>query len=201
MQMDTNSESVMVRQALAGSKEAFALMVCLHQAPVRCWLARYVRDATAADDLAQEVFVRAYRGLGEFREESSLRGWLLGIARNLAVHYLRTEMRRRQRESHPLVAAAAAWRWERLNRQPPEDDDPNGLLTALRGCLKRLSPAGRQLVDEHYFERESVKSIAARLGRKAATVRMTLFRIRTALGECIRKNLEGHPNHGTPARD
>ena len=91
-------EAVLLRQAAGGSREAFALLVRLHQAAVRWCLVRYVRDPATADDLAQEVFLAAYQNLATCRSAGSLRGWLLGIARNVAIQHVRSESRRRLRE-------------------------------------------------------------------------------------------------------
>ncbi len=182
-------EAVLLRQAAGGSPEAFALLVRLHQAAVRWRLVRYVRDPATADDLAQEVFLAAYQNLATCRSAGSLRGWLLGIARNVAIQHVRGDARRRLRETGPLATQLAQWRIEQLEQDPADSLDHERKLASLRECVEHLAPESRRVVEEHYFQRQTVESIAQRQGRGAGTVRMMLLRIRKVLGECIRKNL------------
>jgi RNA polymerase sigma factor (sigma-70 family) len=111
---EETEQADLLRQAAGGSREAFAQLVRLHQAAVRWCLVRAVRDPVTADDLAQEVFLAAYKNLATCRSAESLRGWLLGIARNLAVQHVRSEARRRLRERGPLATQLAEWRIEQI---------------------------------------------------------------------------------------
>lgn len=89
------------RSALAartGEPTATAAFIRATQADV--WrLAAHLVDAQAADDLAQETYLRAIRALPRFRGESSARSWLLAIARRACMDELRTRTRRRRRDA------------------------------------------------------------------------------------------------------
>jgi RNA polymerase sigma-70 factor (ECF subfamily) len=189
---EASDEALLLQQAASGSREAFALLVRLHQAAVRWCLVRYVRDPATADDLAQEVFLAAYQNLATCRSLDSLRGWLLGIARNVAIQHVRGEARRRLRERGPLSTQLARWRIEQLEQDPQDSLDHQRKFETLRNCMEHLAPQSRQVVEEHYFHRQTVESIAQRQGRGAGAVRMMLLRIRKTLGECIRQNLGHH---------
>lgn len=186
---EAGEEAALLRQAANGSREAFALLVRSHQAAVRWCLVRYVRDPATADDLAQEVFVAAYQNLPACQAAASLRAWLLGIARNVAIQHVRSETRRRARERGPLATQLAQWRIEQLEQDQDEGLEHERKLEALRHCVEFLAPESRRVVDEHYFQRQTAEAIAQRQGRGAAAVRMMLLRVRKALGECIRKKL------------
>ena len=108
-QLEAISEQKLIREARAGSHESFAVLVRCHEAAVRLFLTHALRDADAADDLAQEVFLCSYLRLSEFRGEGSLRSWFQGIARKLAAQYLRTTIRRRARECDEFVLQLAQW--------------------------------------------------------------------------------------------
>ncbi|MGO9113063.1 MAG: RNA polymerase sigma factor [Thermoguttaceae bacterium] len=187
---EETEEAVLLQQAASGSPEAFARLVRVHQAAVRWYLVRSVRDPATADDLAQDVFLAAYRNLATCRSAESLRGWLLGIARNLAIQHVRTEARRRLRERGPLATQMAQWRIEQLKQDPEDSLEHERELGALRNCIEHLAPESRRVVEEHYFHRQTVESIAQRQGRGAGAVRMMLLRIRKTLNECIGKNLQ-----------
>lgn len=180
-----SNEAELVRQAAQGSNEAFAMLVRAHQEPVRCYLARFVHNATVVDDLAQEVFLRAYQHLETFRGDATLRSWLFGVARNLAKEHIRGELRRRQRETGTLAIQLARWRLEQLDQPASDRDEQEITIENLLACVDRLPATSRQLVEEHYFKRLTLEAIAQRQDRTAGSLRMLLLRIRKALARCV----------------
>jgi RNA polymerase sigma-70 factor, ECF subfamily len=78
------SERELIRRARAGDQDAFAELVMMHADRVYGALRRFGLDAAEADEVAQEVFVRAWRGLGRFEERSRFSTWLYRIAFNEA---------------------------------------------------------------------------------------------------------------------
>jgi RNA polymerase sigma-70 factor, ECF subfamily len=78
------SERELIRRARAGDQDAFAELVMAHADRVYGALRRFGLDAGEADEVAQEVFVRAWRGLGRFEERSRFSTWLYRIAFNEA---------------------------------------------------------------------------------------------------------------------
>jgi RNA polymerase sigma-70 factor (ECF subfamily) len=123
-------------------------------------------DAGSADDLTQETYLRAFRGLDEFAGRSSARTWLLAIARHVCADHIRTAQRRRR------LAA-------RLPLESPVPD-PAGLVGTLE--LVRALPEERrdafvltQLVGLSYEE------AAAACGVPVGTIRSRVARARTSL--------------------
>jgi RNA polymerase sigma-70 factor, ECF subfamily len=78
------SEHELVRRARAGDVDAFAELVMIHADRVYGALRRFGLDATEADEVAQEVFLRAWRGLARFEERAQFSTWLYRIAFNEA---------------------------------------------------------------------------------------------------------------------
>jgi RNA polymerase sigma-70 factor (ECF subfamily) len=178
--------------AARGSGCAFEEFVVAHQLAIRWYVARHVRDATVADDLAQEVFLCAYRHMAERGELEKPRAWLIGVARHLTLQYFRTEARRQRREQHPFLTQLAVWRAERLEAEVTdvyEGESVPPAVVSLRECLGKLGLESRQLVQAYYYQRESLESVARRQNRTAGSIRMMLLRIRTALGKCVRDQL------------
>ena len=87
----TPSDSELIARSLSESRtEAFGMLVERHQTAVRRFLRHLTRgDAALTDDLAQETFIGAYRGLQRFRSDSRFETWLLGIAYNRFRSFLR----------------------------------------------------------------------------------------------------------------
>jgi RNA polymerase sigma-70 factor, ECF subfamily len=99
------SERELIRRARAGDEDAFAELVMMHADRVYGALRRFGLDASEADEVAQEVFVRAWRGLPRFEERARFSTWLYRIAFNEA-------QRRLSRRPPPRAEA------------DPERDDP-----------------------------------------------------------------------------
>jgi RNA polymerase sigma-70 factor, ECF subfamily len=100
------SERELIRKARAGDEDAFALLVMMHADRVYGALRRFGLDAGEADEVAQEVFVRAWRGLPRFEERARFSTWLYRIAFNEA-------QRRLSRRPPPRVGTI-----------DPDADDP-----------------------------------------------------------------------------
>jgi RNA polymerase sigma-70 factor (ECF subfamily) len=93
------TERELIRRARAGDQEAFAELVMMHGDRVYGALRRFGLDAGEADEVAQEVFLRAWRGLGGFQERAQFSTWLYRIAFNEA-------QRRRSRRALPRAQPA-----------------------------------------------------------------------------------------------
>ncbi len=93
-----SEEAALVAELQAGSEEAFAWLIARYHQPIYSLLARTVQDSDAAADLAQEVFVKVFRGVGGFHGESSLRTWIYRIALREASNQRRWWVRHKQRE-------------------------------------------------------------------------------------------------------
>jgi RNA polymerase sigma-70 factor (ECF subfamily) len=185
----------MVMAARSGSTEAFTALVTAYQARVRGYLARWVHDAASVDDLAQEVFLAAYRNLSGFDGAVPIGAWFAGIARNQALTYLRTQRRRRAREMDAVAAVFQDWQLRALESDGDRLADRLTEIEALRGCLDDLSEAQRSLVEDHYLAGRSCAAIARERDQEQGTVRMAMLRIRQTLRGCLERRMDA----GTPA--
>ena len=82
-------ETTLALAARAGDREAFMRLVRFYQARVRALARGLVGDAGMAEDVAQEVFLRAWRGLGGWRGDAAFSTWLYAIARRTALEHAR----------------------------------------------------------------------------------------------------------------
>lgn len=184
--MDVDDPETLLEASQKGSTQAFAVIVRQYQSRVRAYLARYVRDRDAIEDLAQDTFLQAYRGLSNYRGESSLGVWLIGIARNVALMHVREQARRRARESEVLQSALGRWLSEALESDSSRLSDRDRTLSALEQCLADLPEHSSSLVESYYFKGRSVAEMARDHGKKESAIGMMLLRIREILGRCIR---------------
>ena len=179
----------LISRIRAGSRDAFTELVRVHQAKVRSYLGRFLRDGDLVDDIAQETFIAAYRSLDSYKEQSTLGSWLLGIARNLALKHVRDEQRRRSRESESLEVAFSRWSAHRLESEEPSVLRHEQVMEALRTCLGGLQKHSAGILRDAYVKGRSAAEIASDLGKTEGTVWVTLLRIRQSLRECIGEKL------------
>lgn len=95
--MDERREDLLVEEARQGSREAFAELVRRHERRVFGLVFRMVRNHSDADDLAQEVFLTAFRSIASFRRGSSFYTWLYRIAVNVSLTFLKKRSREKDR--------------------------------------------------------------------------------------------------------
>ncbi len=179
----------LLAQIRSGSREGFNRLVRTHQAKVRSFLGRFLRDADVVDDLAQETFIAAYRSLDSYQQQSTLGAWLLGIARNLALKQLREEQRRRTRESDSLEAAFSRWSETRVASEEASLQRHEQVVAALRTCIGGLQKHSADLIKDAYFNGRTAAEIAGDTGKTEGSVWVTLLRIRRTLRDCIGERL------------
>ncbi len=95
--MDERQDDLLVEEARRGSREAFAELVRRHERRVYGLVFRMVRNHSDADDLAQEVFLTAFRSIASFRRGSSFYTWLYRIAVNMSLTFLKKRSREKDR--------------------------------------------------------------------------------------------------------
>lgn len=158
--------------------DEFAAVVREHGDAVYAFVLRRVRgDRSRAEDLAQEAFLRAWRGRRTFREETSMRGWLCAIAANV----VRDDARRLGRR--PAEVPAPEW-----FDVPDSSADPAsyGAGDRLRQALAALPANQREMFLLRERDGLSYAAIAAALGCPVGTVMSGLSRARARLVEAVR---------------
>lgn len=180
----------LISQAKTGSHAAFAELVRIFQARIRLFLARHLFGADAVDDLAQEVFLAAFRQLEQYNASAPFESWLMGIARNKALQFLRGESRRRAREHRVIESAMSQWQSDSLLDSLETAEDQQRYIDALRGCLEQLPKNSRSVIDKFYFQNKTTEAIATSLNKNNGAIRMTLLRIRRALEKCVTEKRE-----------
>ncbi len=136
-------DGALMARSAAGDRSAFALVYERHAAPIMTFLAHALGDATTAEDLCQETFVRAWRAAPRFRSDAPLAPWLFRIARNL----VGTEFRRRRVARAGLLGllgrsgGADSGPAADSNPGAPSDDLARSLDTAVAALSERLRSA------------------------------------------------------------
>jgi RNA polymerase sigma-70 factor (ECF subfamily) len=169
-------EDLMAR-ARAGDGEAFGEFVRRHTASVHRWMARAVGEQDA-DDLTQEVFLKAYRGLERFRGDAPARAWLAAIADNAVKNRYRA-LGRFRRIFSPADPAA---REDAAETRDPEENAHSGESRRfVAEALKRIPAEFRMPVVLRDLEEWSYEEIALSLSLPIGTVKSRIARGRGQL--------------------
>ncbi|MHC4982231.1 MAG: RNA polymerase sigma factor [Planctomycetota bacterium] len=175
--MDERSDAGLVRQALAGQREAFADLVRKYQDYAYGTAIAMVSDFDLARDVVQEAFLQAYRSLRKLREPARFSGWLHGIVKNTARRALRELERVRG------LAGELGYTGEPFDAAPLPDrsaEDAEG-RAMVRQALLRLSEKNREAVSLYYVDGLSYAEIAGYLGVTETAVQGRLQRGRREL--------------------
>jgi len=175
----------LVEKASSGCSDSFRQLVEQNQRQIRLYLGKYVQCPSQVDDIAQEVFLVAFRELNRFLFESKFSTWLIGIARNKALEFLKAETKARKSRKEFFEAEIASRQISRLEHQQRESELEEQRLSAMQFCLEQLPKKARELIDHYYFDQQTANSIAKKAEISAGSVRMKLLRIRQILQKCI----------------
>lgn len=177
------TDAELVGRTLAGSSDAFRVLVERYQRPVLSLIARMVGDLSLAEDLSQEVFIKAYRKLATFDTGRKLSSWLFKIAHNTTIDHLR----RARLDTVPLLATSADGEesWEVVpaseDQGPERRAERSQLETGLTVALGRLRPRYREILLLRFQQGLAYREIAEVTGLAMGTVKVQLHRARKQL--------------------
>ena len=184
---DADQDVGLVRLAQAGDARAFEALVVKYQRRIARHVARYLRQAGDVEDVVQEAFIRAYRGLASFRGDSAFYSWLYRIATNAALSFIA-----REPQAVLLGDDAPEERSDAFEPGVSDAEDPERSLMAsqiadaVQRALARLQPELAEALMLYEVEGKPYAEIAGMLGIPIGTVRTRIFRAR----EFIAKRLE-----------
>ncbi len=181
-----NQETVLVAASLAGDRASFGQLVSLHQAAVSGVAYSICGDFAASEDLAQEAFVAAWKQLPDLQEPARFRAWVCGIARLLALNYVRT----RARHSLDDVADPESQNLSLDEPSPREAATSAEEKALLWRTLARLPENYREPLVLFYREQKSIAQVAAALELTDDVVKQRLSRGRVLLRDELASVLE-----------
>jgi len=171
-------DAVLVAACQKGDQKAFAELVRRYQRAVHRLAWSLTRNASDADDLAQETFVRAWGAIGRFDLGQPLYPWLARIVTNQAFSLFRHRKRRPEASIEPLVEAGQQWGVE---DDPAEHAADSERDARLRECFGGLAPEHQAVLALRAVQDLSYEEIASALGIPIGTVMSRLSRARADL--------------------
>jgi RNA polymerase sigma-70 factor (ECF subfamily) len=188
-------DAELARRIAAGDEQAFTLLMRRHNQALYRTARSIVKDDAEAEDVVQDTYLLAYRGIDKYRGEARLLTWLTRIAVNEAI--MRTRKAGRRAEIMPMDGNAD---WENENAEvnmagaQPEQPERAALRAEARDLIEKkidaLPEAFRTVFVLRALEEMTVEETAACLGIPEATVRSRYFRARSILREALSRELD-----------
>ena len=181
--MDEENVADVIRNVLGGNASEFSCLVREFALPVRSFIHARVQNAADAEDLAQETFIAAFRGLAKFEIGQSFEAWLIGIARRRVLGHFRASGRRH--------GTNEKFREECLTRigdelQQIEGETGDESLKRLMDCVEKLPERMRQVIRSRLRGEDGSKT-AALLNTSRGAIYMLQLRANGQLKDCMTK--------------
>jgi RNA polymerase sigma-70 factor (ECF subfamily) len=180
----TPADEELVQDALAGRDEAFAELVRRYKRRVFASTSRFARDDHQIDDLAQEVFVRAYRNLAKFRRDAPFEHWLARITTTACYDLLRKERRVREQISLETVE------YDLSDASVEAAISAGRARETLQHAMRKLSADEQLILTLCELEERPVREVAGLTGWSESNVKVRAFRAREHLKAILETTYE-----------
>lgn len=178
------SDIELISTVLNGDQQAYAIIVDRYQPFVFTLVLRYIKSREDAEEVAQDIFVKAYRALADFKGASKFSTWLYTIATTTCISFLR----KKRLEIHSLdnekVLEVAENRDSGMGANQVEQKSK---LTMVNNAIALLGADDAEIITLFYKGEQTLEEIAQVLGIEANAVKVRLHRARTRLKEKMQK--------------
>lgn len=194
---DREADRLLVERVQAGDKQAFGLLVSKYQRKLARLVARMVRDPAEVEDIVQDSFIRAYRALPGFRNDSAFYTWLYRIGVNTAKNWLVTHGRRSAATDHMDGEESDSGGDAELLH---DADTPERLLmtkqigATVNAAMEALPEDLRTAIMLREIDGLSYEEIAQVMDCPIGTVRSRIFRARDAISARLKPLLDAAPD-------
>lgn len=179
-------EKELVERFQNGEQEAFNELVNRYHGKIYNLVYKYVPNSETAKDLSQEIFIKAYRALPNFKRQSAFYSWLYRIAVNLCIDFIRQQKRGQTLSFEDLSAGNNdEVAFNDVSPLPPDQIETKELGQIIGQAVQQLPPKQQHVFNLRYHDGLQLKEIAAQLDRSEGTIKAHLHhahkRLRTLL--------------------
>ena len=179
------SDIEIICAVLSGNQQAYAQIVQRHQTFVFSLVLRYIKSREDAEEVAQDVFVKAYKALADFKGASKFSTWLYTIVTTTCISFLR----KKKLETHSLDNEKV---FETIENQDSGTSanqvEQKSKVAMVNNAIALLNPDDAEIVTLFYKGEQTLDEIARILGIEANTVKVRLHRARTRLKEKMQRH-------------
>ena len=192
----------LVKRAKAGDYQAFDLLVLKYQSRLISTAFKFVRDTQIAEDLVQDSFIKSFKSIGSFREDSTFYTWIYRITVNTSKNYL-VSKKRKDELLQTDISKEENYVIEPIDKTTPEDlFYASQLHKIITESLEVLGEDTKTALTLREFDGLSYEQIAEILNCPIGTVRSRIFRGREVIEDAIKEYRKGHQaSHATLSND
>lgn len=174
-----------ISQVLKGDHNAYATLVNRYNNFVFTIVLRYVKGREDAEEVAQDVFIKAYKSLSSFKGDSKFSTWLYTVTTTTCITFLRKKKLEVQSLDNEKVFEAAG---EIAGDMSANQIEQKSKVNMVNEAIKMLSPDDAQVIMLFYKGEQTLEEIAKILNKEPNTVKVQLHRARTRLKEKMQKH-------------
>jgi RNA polymerase sigma-70 factor (ECF subfamily) len=179
------TEAELIAAVLQGDAASFEPLVKKYSPRVFATARRYARRESEVEDIAQEVWLKAFQKLSSFRGEAPFEHWLMRLAVRTCYDFLRGHQRNRETAFSELTEPEDDW-LERFAQDPDAAaEDADAARALVERLLAQLSPQARLIITLLEIEDRPVKEIAKLTGWSVPTVKVRAFRARAEMRKLL----------------
>jgi RNA polymerase sigma-70 factor (ECF subfamily) len=181
------TEAELIAAVLRGDAESFEPLVVKYSPRVFATARRYARRESEVEDIAQEVWVKAFQKLASFRGEAPFEHWLMRLTVRTCYDFLRSHQRKRESSFSDLSDSESDWLDRFVSQPDHRPEDAEAARQLVERILAQLSPPARLIITLLEIEERSVKQIAALTGWSVPLVKVRAFRARAEMKKVLAK--------------
>jgi len=179
--MNQGSDIDIIQQVLKGDRSFFSLLVERHKSMVFAVCFRILNNQEDAEEIAQDVFVKAFQKLGSFRGDATFKTWIYRIAFTTAI----SRKRMKQAYTSDIDSVKLPHEHIELAKNGLSELNHNDRQKFLQIALEKLKEEDRLLLTFYYFEEQTTEEIADITGLSVSNVKVRLHRSRKKLYEVL----------------
>ena len=179
------TEAELIAAAVKGDTASFEPLIQKYSPRVFATARRYARLEREVEDIAQEVWIKAFQKLGSFRGDAPFEHWLMRMAVRTCYDFLRAHQRNRESAFSEISEPEDEW-LERFAAAPESaSQQADAAKQLVARVLDQMSPAGKLIITLLEIEDRSVKEIAELTGWSVPLVKVRAFRARAEMRKIL----------------
>lgn len=181
------TEAELIAAALKGDAASFEPLIEKYSPRVFATARRYARRDSEVEDIAQEVWLKAFQKLSSFRGDAPFEHWLMRLTVHTCYDFLRAHQRNRESSFSELTEPESDW-LDRFVTQPElAGENADAARQLIEKILAQLSPPARLIITLLEIEDRSVKEISQLTGWSVPLVKVRAFRARAEMRKLLAK--------------
>jgi RNA polymerase sigma-70 factor (ECF subfamily) len=181
------TEAELIAAVLKGDAASFEPLVEKYSPRIFATVRRYARRESEVEDIAQDIWLKAFERLNSFRSEAPFEHWLMRLAVRTCYDALRAHHRNRETTFTELTEPEADWLDRFVNQPDTAKEDAEAARQLIARVLEQLSPSARLVITLQEIEQRSVKEVAALTGWSVPLVKVRAFRARAEMRKILAK--------------